>query len=737
MNAEERPAGAVREGKVRISAVIVARNAGTVIAECLESVRWCDEIVVVDLGSTDDTLAIARRYTERVISHTPFDHEEPAKEFAFAQASGDWVFHLNPWERCPAVLAQVLREAAERDPAVNGFKVPIQTYVLGHRFQRTGVDPAMTEWRFFRPTTVRQSARLNRQPTLFGVGAVLSSETHDIAIRSELYPTVETLFAEINRLTTIEARQTFELGGQINWSHMVAAAAAEFVTRYRNAHGYEDGMPGFLFSVAMALYAFLTTAKVWEMQLAAGTAVTEPPPDLEAVIGALQHGAAVAGFEAKDSTSEPAPASDQVSEASWGRLGTESVVEPVRQVSNPGRILIGDRVTVGPGACFDLVTGDEEKANRYDPLVTIGDDTVIGRDLTVRALNQVLIGQHVRIGDGVTIHDFDPLPVGQPPTPGWVVIAEEVTIGDGARIGPRVRLGLGAQVEPGAVVRQDVPPYTRVAGNPACPVAQYDPTSDRWLPIEVHPEPELPPSVSVVVPVTGDDERVRLTYQAVQLAAGTSLPWELVLVDCRGDSDLGRRFADLPDEVCVVENTEPVSLLRAVNQAATIARGKYLVVLPPTLVPLSGWLDELVRAAEEDPQLAVVAPRVLSYDGTTVAAGGWIRPDGQLVLNTPRPPRLDLPALVHFAPEYGCLLRLDVLVAAGGLDERYQTSRAAFADYGLLVKASGHRVACFPLAVVVETDPVAPDAQLLERDRREFLAKWSVFAMAPIQDAAA
>ncbi|MCL6649608.1 MAG: alpha/beta fold hydrolase [Chloroflexi bacterium] len=143
-----------------------------------------------------------------------------------------------------------------------------------------------------------------------------------------------------------------------------------------------------------------------------------------------------------------------------------------------------------------------------------------------------------------------------------------------------------------------------------------------------------------------------------------------------------------------------------------------------------------VRSELADPSLAEhLTPVVFGERGTRTNVLTWSSV-GEYDLR-PALARLDLPALVHFAPEYGCLLRLDVLVAAGGLDERYQTSRAAFADYGLLMKASGHRVACFPLAVVVETDPVAPDAQLLERDRREFLAKWSVFAMAPIQDAAA
>ncbi|MFN8533054.1 MAG: glycosyltransferase [Dehalococcoidia bacterium] len=352
MNVDELPEGPAAPAP-RISAVIVARNAAATLGACLQSVRWCDEVVVVDLASTDSTAAIAACHADRVIAHQPYDHEEPAKEFAFGEATGDWIFHLNPWETCSETLAELLRQAAAKNPPVNGFKIPIQTTLLGHRFGHTGIDPQMSEWRFFRPTTARQSARLNRSITLFGVGAVLSSETHDIAIRSSMYPTVEALVTEINRLTTIEARQTFELGGKVNWTNMVAAASAEFASRYQTAAGARDGMPGFLFSAGMAAYAFLTTAKVWELQHAAGDAIDEVPSDLGAVIAALQHGTSV--IEAAQPESETSAAAD---ETLWGRIGSESTVAPVRLVTNPGRVLIGDRVTIGPNASLEVVTGD-------------------------------------------------------------------------------------------------------------------------------------------------------------------------------------------------------------------------------------------------------------------------------------------------------------------------------------------------------------------------------------------
>jgi acetyltransferase-like isoleucine patch superfamily enzyme/glycosyltransferase involved in cell wall biosynthesis len=722
MNGEQRPP------TPRISAVIVARNAAATIEACLESVRWCDEIVVVDLASTDHTAAIAARYTDRVIPHLPYDHEEPAKEFAFAQATGDWVFHLNPWERCPDTLAAVLRQAAEKNPAVNGFKIPIQTTLLGHRFEHTGIDPQMAEWRFFRPTTVRQSSRLNRSLTLFGVGAVLSSETHDIAIRCALYPTVENLVAEINRLTTIEARQTVDIGGPVNWSNMLAAAAAEFVSRYQIARGHQDGLPGFLFSVAMAAYAFLTTAKVWELQRAAGVSIDEAPPDLDAVIAALRHGASVMG-------ADPAPAAPErpVEEMSWGRLGAGSTVGLPRFIRNPGRVLIGDRVTIGEGASIEVITGEN---NQHDSLVTVADDTTIGRELTVVAANQVVIGHAVTIGDGVTLRDVDPAPEGEPLEPGWVVIGEGATIGDGATIGPKVRVGLGAAVEPGAVVRKDVPPYTRVAGDPARPVAEYDVARRVWTPIEAEDEVEEPASVSIVIPAEGGAERLRLVYQAVQQAAA-EVPSEVILVDLAGDASLAEQLADLPGEVTFIQNESPVSLVRAVNQAATLARGKYLAIVPPDLFPMKGWLAEMVAAAEANAEVAIVAPRILRHDGTTVSAGGWIAPDGAAVINVPRPPRLDLPVLVHFAPEDGCLLRLDLLVAAAGIDEGYQTSRAAFADYGLVMKASGRRVVYLPTAIAIDTLVVEPDERLLEQDRRYFVEKWSSLGTTELSEQAA
>ncbi|MCS6800880.1 MAG: glycosyltransferase [Dehalococcoidia bacterium] len=252
----------------------------------------------------------------------------------------------------------------------------------------------------------------------------------------------------------------------------------------------------------------------------------------------------------------------------------------------------------------------------------------------------------------------------------------------------------------------------------------YDPAQDKWLPVEPDPAESEAATVSIVIPAAGSAERLRLAFHGLQQAAG-EIPFEVIFVDLAGDRSLADQLADLPGEVTFIQNEAPVTLVHAVNQAATIARGKYLAVLPPDLFPLPGWLAELVAAAEANAEAAVVASRVLRHDGAPLSAGGWIRPDGRAVLNVPRPPRIDLPLLVHFAPEDGCLLRLDLLVAAEGLDERYHTSRAAFADYGLLMKASGRRVLYVPTAIAVDTDVTEPAEALLEQDRRSLLLKWS------------
>ena len=123
-----------------ISVTVITKNEAADIAAALESVRWADEIVVVDSGSTDETVAIARRFTERV-----FVRDWPGyaaqKNVAASLASHDWILSLDADERVTPQLADEVRRIVSANPTDSAFKVPRVTWHLGQWIRTTDWYP--------------------------------------------------------------------------------------------------------------------------------------------------------------------------------------------------------------------------------------------------------------------------------------------------------------------------------------------------------------------------------------------------------------------------------------------------------------------------------------------------------------------------------------------------------------------------------------------------------------------
>ncbi|MCS7001436.1 MAG: glycosyltransferase [Dehalococcoidia bacterium] len=728
----------------RISAVINTYNAESVLEACLESVRWCDEIVVVDMYSTDRTVEIARRYTDKIVFHPRLTHVEPAREFALRQATGDWIFLIDADERCPAALAETLREVVKDDPKINGVNIPIRTRMLGRWMEHSGIGPSIGQYRLFRPNTVRQTARLHKPLNMLGAGIGIVYR-EEIAIQHEQYQSIEEMVDRINRYTTIEAQALFDLGVETNWEHMVEQFAREFYRRYFEQEGYKDGLPGFIYAGMMGAYGFLMMAKLWDMRRKAGKTTNEAVPEsMDALLAQLAHGAVLGGWQRPAPDPDVAPSetdaeADDPSAATgpvWARLGPNTVIDPSADIVNPDRMLVGASVQIGANTRVEAKTAYDHggSVEALDPIVTIGDSTIIGAGTTIIAANQVTIGRNCVIGDNVTIIDYvAPEPDADHEEPKLasapIIIEDFVEIGDGATIHPGVRIGREAAVEPGAVVTTVVKPFSYVEGAPARATMRRALNGAGWEPIpdDEDDDHHLPPSVTIVLPVANAAEQAALAVQAAQNAAG-GVDHEVIVVDRGTGDDIEAALAPIEGDVALIPNADDHGFAAAINQAASVARGKYLAIVRPDTAPLGGWLAVATAMLENDDEIAMVAPRVLSFSGETIAAGGWIQPDGELVYHHPTGPRADWPQLVNFAPEAGCVIRLSALARLGGLDERYETAAAAVADFGLALRTIGKRVAYAPASVVISTGPLAPDPHAAEYDRRAFVSKWSAAA---------
>ena len=138
----------------RLSVILIVRDEADVVADCLESVKWADEIVVLDSGSRDDTVSICRRYTDKVQS-TDWPGFGPQKNRALAAATGDWVLSIDADERVPPELRAEI-EAVLATPAADAYEMPRLSSYLGQPMRHGGWWPDYVT-RLFRRGSARFS----------------------------------------------------------------------------------------------------------------------------------------------------------------------------------------------------------------------------------------------------------------------------------------------------------------------------------------------------------------------------------------------------------------------------------------------------------------------------------------------------------------------------------------------------------------------------------------------------
>jgi glycosyltransferase involved in cell wall biosynthesis len=244
----------------KLSVTVIARDEAAEIGAALDSVRWADEIVVIDSGSTDDTVRIARQYTDRVI-----EREWPGyvaqKNYAASVASNDWILSLDADERVTPALASEIRAALERTPTVSAFRVPRVTWHLGRWIRSTDWYPDYQLRLYDRRVSEWTGTYVHESVSVRGPIGRMRGELQHYAYR-DISEHLET----IDRYTSLAARQMHEAGRRTGAVPIAGHAACAFVRNYVLKLGVKDGAVGFLISVMNAYYVFLKYAKLWEIQ---------------------------------------------------------------------------------------------------------------------------------------------------------------------------------------------------------------------------------------------------------------------------------------------------------------------------------------------------------------------------------------------------------------------------------------------------------------------------------------
>ena len=239
---------------------VITLNEAANLAACLDSVRWADEIVVVDSGSADDTIAIARRYTDRAIVND-WPGYAAQKNFAATQASHDWILSLDADERLSPELVSELRGLlAGAEPAAAGFRLPRVTFHLGRWIRGTDWYPDY-QLRLYDRRRARWTGR-HVHESVKADGPVVDLR-HDL--QHYAYRDVAHHLRTMDRYTTLAARQMHEDGATASWASVTLHHVAAFLRNYLLRGGFTLGMPGLIVSLMNAGYVGLKYAKLWEL----------------------------------------------------------------------------------------------------------------------------------------------------------------------------------------------------------------------------------------------------------------------------------------------------------------------------------------------------------------------------------------------------------------------------------------------------------------------------------------
>lgn len=244
-----------------LSVVVITKNEECNLRGCLESVKWAKEIIIVDGNSSDQTVEIAKKYTGK-ISTREMDIEGRHRNFAYAQATGEWILSLDADERVSPELALELQEIVRKnDPAFSGYAIPIKTFIGKRWIKAAGYYPAR-KLRLHRKGKFRyEESGVHPRAFLDGKERPLKSDILHYGFRDFSH-----FIEKLNNQTTLEAQKWISDNRRVKTPKIIYKSFDRFMRNYIGKKGYTDGFQGFIMSVFHGLYQLFTYAKYLELK---------------------------------------------------------------------------------------------------------------------------------------------------------------------------------------------------------------------------------------------------------------------------------------------------------------------------------------------------------------------------------------------------------------------------------------------------------------------------------------
>ncbi|MEK6750488.1 MAG: glycosyltransferase family 2 protein [Pseudomonadota bacterium] len=245
---------------VQLSVVVITKNEAANLAECLDSVRWAEEIVVYDSGSTDATVEIARRYTTKVFVDTDWQGYGVHRQRAQSKASGAWIFMLDADERVTPFLCEELLSVTRGASASALYSVPRLSYCFG-RFIRHG------GWYPDRVVRLYPAALAGYDDALVHERVHPQHALATRKLRGDIlhytYRDLEHYLVKSAHYAAQWSSQRFGRGKRADLATGIVHGIGCFLRMYVFKSGFLDGKAGFLLALLSAHSTFVKYADLW------------------------------------------------------------------------------------------------------------------------------------------------------------------------------------------------------------------------------------------------------------------------------------------------------------------------------------------------------------------------------------------------------------------------------------------------------------------------------------------
>ena len=243
---------------IKISVTVITKDEEKNISDCLKSVEWADEIIVVDSESGDRTLELAKQFTDKVFIRK-WEGYVPQKRYALSLATKEWVLSLDADERITPELKDEILNLSPGE--YSGFRIRRKNFLMNKEITSCGWEKDY-QLRLFKRNKADLNDRLVHEKFVAdgNVGTLKNPMLH------YTFSSFEEYLVKINSYTSLKAQELFtkkkRIGGWTIFSHTLSAFFAFFIIR----RGFKDGVYGLIISLLHSVSTMMNYIKLWELQ---------------------------------------------------------------------------------------------------------------------------------------------------------------------------------------------------------------------------------------------------------------------------------------------------------------------------------------------------------------------------------------------------------------------------------------------------------------------------------------